>query len=123
MKKFARDEDKTKGQLISELVEMRQRIGELEASEAERKQAEKILRLTQHTIDASLIPIEWVRPDASFMYVNDAGCNQLGYSPDELMSLGVPDIDPDWSSEYWFSEGWNRIKTEGQWIKLRILQL
>ena len=31
-----KDEDKTKEQLIDELVELRQRIAELEASEAER---------------------------------------------------------------------------------------
>ena len=35
-----RGEDKTKEQLISELAEMRQRIAELEASEAERLSAE-----------------------------------------------------------------------------------
>ena len=34
-----RDEDKRKQQLIVELVELRQRIAELEASKAERKQA------------------------------------------------------------------------------------
>ena len=38
-----KDEDKTKKQLINELVGMRQRIGELEASVAERMRAEKAL--------------------------------------------------------------------------------
>lgn len=42
-----RDTDKTKEQLITELVEMRQRIAGLEASKAERKQAEEALQ--QHT--------------------------------------------------------------------------
>jgi len=36
-----KDEAKTKGQLINELVETRQRIVELEVSEIERKQAEE----------------------------------------------------------------------------------
>lgn len=38
-----KDEDKTKDQLISELVELRQRITELEESETERKQAEEMV--------------------------------------------------------------------------------
>ncbi len=41
------DQDKTKEQLISELVAMRQRIVELEASEAERKRAEERVRGTE----------------------------------------------------------------------------
>jgi hypothetical protein len=39
-----RDERQTKEQLINELVELRQRIAELEASETERKRAEAALR-------------------------------------------------------------------------------
>jgi len=39
-----RDEDKTKEQLINELVEMRQRVAELVASETERVRAEEALR-------------------------------------------------------------------------------
>ena len=35
------DRDKAKEQLINELVEMRQRIAELEAADTERKQAEE----------------------------------------------------------------------------------
>lgn len=38
------DKDKTKRQLINELVELRQRIAEFEASNTERKQAEEALR-------------------------------------------------------------------------------
>ncbi len=37
-----KDEDKTKGQLINELEEMRKRIAELEALENKRKQAEEM---------------------------------------------------------------------------------
>ena len=39
-----KDEDKTKEQLINELVEMRQRITELEASETQHRRAEEALR-------------------------------------------------------------------------------
>ena len=40
-----KDDNKTKEQLLNELVEMRQRIAELEASETERKRAEDLLRI------------------------------------------------------------------------------
>ena len=39
--------DETKEQLINELKGMRQRVAKLEASEAERKQAEKALRVSE----------------------------------------------------------------------------
>ena len=39
-----KNEDKTKAQLINELAESRQRVAELEAAEAEHKQAEKNLQ-------------------------------------------------------------------------------
>jgi len=43
-------ENKTKKQLISELVEMRQRITELEASEAQRKRVKEALRESEKKI-------------------------------------------------------------------------
>lgn len=36
-----------------------------------------------------------------FHYVNDEACRALGYSRDELLHLGVADIDPDFSAEHW----------------------
>ncbi len=39
-----KDEDKTRGQLINELIEMRQRITELEILETKRKQSKEVLR-------------------------------------------------------------------------------
>jgi prefoldin subunit 5 len=39
-----KDEDKTKGQLTNELVELRHRIAQVEASESECKRTEKALR-------------------------------------------------------------------------------
>ena len=39
-----KNHDKTKSQLINELVKLRQRIGEFEISEAQRKKAEELLK-------------------------------------------------------------------------------
>jgi len=44
------DEDKTKEQLINELVEMRQRITELEKSEKQRKRTVEALRESRNFV-------------------------------------------------------------------------
>jgi len=37
----------------------------------------------------------------------------LGYSREELLGMAVFDLDPGWSADYWFSEGWMRLKQAG----------
>ena len=59
-----KDEGKTKEQLISELVKLRQRITELEAAETERKGAEEKMR--QHT--AQLDPLRQVGLELTALY-------------------------------------------------------
>jgi len=70
----------------------------------ERKQAERQLRLTQFTVDSSSTPILWARPDASFVYVNDAALRQSGYTREEMLSMTVHDLNPDFTVQYW--PGW-----------------
>ena len=42
-----KDKEKTKDQLINELVKLRQRIAELQASETERKRAEEVIKSSE----------------------------------------------------------------------------
>ncbi|MDG6244940.1 MAG: PAS domain S-box protein [Methanolobus sp.] len=74
-----------------------------------RKEAEKNLRLTQHSIDHSMESAFWIAPDASFMFVNEAVCRNYGYSRKELLSMKVFDIDPDFPESKW-DDLWNRAK-------------
>jgi PAS domain S-box-containing protein len=53
------------------------------------------LYLTQFTIDHSNEMIFWIRPDGSFAYVNQAVCERLGYTQDELLTLRAEDIAPE----------------------------
>ena len=78
----------------------------LERSVAQLREAQLSLRMTQHSIDNCATPVFWIRSDSTFRYVNDAACNLLGYSRDELAQLSVPGIDPDWTQEYWVEAGW-----------------
>ncbi len=77
-----------------------------------RKEAEKELRLTQYSINHSIEPAFWVAPDASFMFVNEAVCKKYGYSREELLSLKVFDISPDFPEDRW-DDLWNEVKKNG----------
>ncbi|MGA9351628.1 MAG: PAS domain S-box protein [Anaerolineae bacterium] len=83
-----KDKNKTKEQLTNELVEMRQRIAELEASESKRRQVEEELReserklrlIAENTTDV----IFAYDMDRRLIYVNPAVEELTGYSVAEL---------------------------------------
>lgn len=84
-----KDTDEIKEQLINELVKLRQRITELESSEAERKQVEEAIKesenkyrtLFESSIDGILITDTETK---SFKYAHPAMCKILGYSEIEI---------------------------------------
>jgi PAS domain S-box-containing protein len=61
----------------------------------DRKRTEKALQMTQFCVDSATDAISWIGEGARFIYVNDAMCYALGYSRQELLSMGVSEIDPD----------------------------
>jgi PAS domain S-box-containing protein len=67
----------------------------------ERKRFEEALRLTQFSVDSAPDAVYWMSPDARFIYANDAACRALGYSRDELLTMSVHDIDPDFPAGVW----------------------
>ena len=84
---------------------------ELEEAEGRRRrrQAEQALRLTQFTVDRSADAAFWVGRDARFFYVNEAACHSLGYTRDELLTMTVHDIDPDFPSAVW-PQHWQQLR-------------
>lgn len=78
----------------------------------ERTQAERTLRFAQFSVDRADDAIFWIERDARFCYVNETACQVLGYSRDELTSMTVHDIDPDFPPEAWPSH-WESLKTRG----------
>jgi PAS domain S-box-containing protein len=78
----------------------------------ERKRSEEALKLTQFSIERAGDATCWIGPDGRFLYVNEAACNHLGYSREELLSMRVPDIDPGASGRT-FPDNWERVKRKG----------
>lgn len=70
------------------------------------------LRLAQFAMDRALDTIAWIGPDARFLYVNEAACRNLGYSREELLTMTVHDIDPNFGPEVW-PEHWQQLKEWG----------
>ncbi|MBU2053435.1 MAG: PAS domain S-box protein, partial [Proteobacteria bacterium] len=80
-----------------------------------RKKAEDILRITQFSVDCAAESVAWLGEDGRYRYVNDAYCHLLNYSRDELLSMRVFNVDPNFSAEDW-PERWRKRKQEGSSI-------
>lgn len=60
------------------------------------RESERSLRLFRTLIDQSNDAVEVVDPETlRFLDVNETGCAQLGYTREELLSMTVPEIDPE----------------------------
>lgn len=73
---------------------------------------EQDLNLTKFLMTSATDAVLWVTPDAGFVYVNYAACNFTGYSREELLTMTVEDIDPNFTPKVW-SEVWKTIKQQG----------
>jgi PAS domain S-box-containing protein len=77
-----------------------------------RLQPEEELQLSKLVMDRATDAIFWVDPDARFLYANDAACRMAGYSREELLSMTMHDVEPDFSPKVWL-ENWRTIKQQG----------
>ncbi len=84
-----KDEYKTKKQLVHELLELRQRIAELETLKAERKNIEESLRESEiryrALFDRFLYCVYVHDFEGRFIDANDAALNLLGYKSEEIL--------------------------------------
>ncbi|MFQ5490209.1 MAG: PAS domain S-box protein [Phycisphaerae bacterium] len=78
----------------------------------ERKRAEEKLRLAHFAIDHCSDPIYWIRADGGIAYANQAACDSMGYTREELLSMSVPQIDPDFPAETWVAH-WGEMRASG----------
>ena len=81
----------------------------------DKEATDEALRLARFTLDHATLPMYWIRPDATFVDVNEAACTSLGYSREELMAKRVFDLDPDHPISEWESH-WNTLRTVGSMV-------
>ncbi|WP_158308899.1 sensor histidine kinase [Methanocella arvoryzae] len=65
----------------------------------QRVDQEERLRLTQYSMDHFPESAIWTDMEARILYVNDATCDMLGYTRDELLAMSVSDIAPNYSRD------------------------
>ena len=81
----------------------------------ERCRAEEALRFTQFSVDHAAEAAFWMDRGARFIYVNEAACRSLGYSREELLTMAVQDIDPDFTPDGW-AACWSELRERGSLI-------
>jgi two-component system cell cycle sensor histidine kinase/response regulator CckA len=81
----------------------------------ERKAAERSIALLNFALDNVDEAAYLIDENARFRYVNEKSCSALGYSREELLSLSVSDVDPDFPGLRW-QEHWQDLKARGSFI-------
>lgn len=81
----------------------------------ERKQAEHRLRLTQFTIDHAVEAIYWIDPQANIVDVNEAASEMLGYSKEDLCTMTIHDLNPDFQADMW-PDFWTETQQRGTMV-------
>jgi PAS domain S-box-containing protein len=104
-----------RAQVKAKTLELSIKNQELELEVEERKRVEEALRLTQFSIDHAGDNVFWVGPDARLIYLNQTACGSLGYSFEELTSMTVHDIDPNFPPAAW-SAHWEELKQRGSFV-------
>ena len=73
-----------------------QDISEQRKTQQELQKTYRTLEEIQNAMDLVGIGLHMVNPiDGHFIYVNNAACEMLGYSRQEMLTMTVPDIDPN----------------------------
>ena len=76
-------------------------VAQIASDVTERKKAEEALRLTQFSIDSSTDSLFWHDEEGKIIYANEAACNSLGYTKDEIINMYPYDFDTDFKEEDW----------------------
>ena len=88
-----------KGNVIA-LLAIGQDISDKRKTELELQKSNRTLQEIHTAMDHVGLGIHIVDPEnGRFIHVNDAACQMLGYTQEEMLSLSVPDIDPNYPKE------------------------
>jgi PAS domain S-box-containing protein len=77
----------------------------------EQKKAREKLLLQDFALNRINEAVYLIDENSMFHYANEGACNALGYTKDELLTLGVIDIDPNCTTGWW-NIHWDVIKEQ-----------
>ncbi len=80
---------------------------------------EENLNKFKASIDYALDGVFWINEKGGFDYVNEQACKMLGYTNEELISLKISDITPNYSFDD-FQENWNRLHKNKQFETYKV---
>lgn len=83
------------------------------------KQAEENLLKFQFCVNQAPDAIFWLEENGNYSYVNDEACRSLGYTRQELMDLGLFDVDTAYPRQAWRTS-WDRFENTGQGVAAQI---
>ncbi|NJP06398.1 MAG: PAS domain S-box protein [Chloroflexaceae bacterium] len=89
-----------------------QRMQQLE-TQRELKESEQRFRMAQFSLDNVSDGVQWLNPEGRHIYVNQALCRQIGYTQEEMLGMGLDQIDPNIDIAQWRREVWPLIKERG----------
>lgn len=78
----------------------------------ERQRLESENKLMGFALENATFAFYLVDSKARFLMVNEASCRQTGYSRQELLSMTVHDLDPDFPEEKWDGV-WSHLQQQG----------
>ncbi len=77
----------------------------------ERKRAEQKLSFLNFALNSVCEAAFLVDEKSRFHFVNEEACRLLGYTREQLLEMGVPDIDPDFPGERWLNH-WRELRAK-----------
>ncbi len=100
--------------LSSELIELNGKSCSVTVGDdvTESKRMERALKRTQFSVDHAVEAILWVDQTGRIFNVNETACRMLEYTRQDLMTMTVHDIDPNFPVERW-PEHWKYVKDQG----------
>ena len=87
----------------------------------ERKQYEETLNVTQFVLDRASDGVMWTNAFGKILYVNDAACQLLGRSKDDLLHSTIHGLRNFHSLDQW-RQHWEHLKKQGLCTTKEILQ-
>lgn len=81
--------------------DLRKLVGGMAIDITEQRQAEEALQMMRFSVDHAGDSVFWISRDGRYLYANDAACTSRGFTRDELLSMTVFDLDPDFQPAVW----------------------